>query len=358
MRSRFTLRSASLFGAASALVLAFSQLLTGCEEVSSSVARVPPTVRVAPIQEANGSRDLRLSGTLSAERSVALSFSTIGTVERVEVQEGQAVRQGDTLATLVRATYEDALGIAEAKAGQAEDAYRRLQPMYRNGTLPEVRMVEVETGRAQARLAVSMARKNLDDTVLRASASGTIAERNVEPGSAAAPLAPAFTLVQTVTMMATAPVPETQIGRVQRGMPARVTVPALGRTFEGSVREISVVANPLTRTYDAKVAIANSDGALRIGMIADVRLRVTGDEPGLLAPPEAVRVDENGQPYVFVVDDTGSVQRRQVQLTGFSGEGTMLTGDVRAGESVVISGTPMLANGMSVRVLGQRSGAE
>lgn len=314
----------------------------------------PPNVTVAAVVKADGARELHLSGTLSAERSAALSFATLGTVEQVLVQEGQAVAQGQLLATLASKSYQDALGIAEAKAKQAEDAYRRLLPMHQNKTLPEVKFVEVETGLEQARLAVSLARKSLADTELRAPASGIVASRLAEPGMNAAPGLPAFTLVQTWTLSATAPVPEMHVGKIRRGTAARVTVPALGRTFTGSVSEIAVSANPLTRTYDIKVAVPNPGGELRMGMIADIHLQVAdGQGPAgdlLAVPPEAVRVNERGAPYVFVVSPDRRLQQRQVTIAQFVGESTALASGVREGELVVTSGTPMLYDGLTVRM--------
>jgi membrane fusion protein (multidrug efflux system) len=314
------------------------------------------SVIVAPVVKADGARDLNLSGTLSAERSIALSFATLGTVEQVYVQEGQAVEAGQLLAKLSPRSYQDALGIAEASARQAEDAYRRLLPMHQNKTLPEVKFVEVETGREQAQLAVSMARKNLADTELRAPVRGIVETRRAEPGTSAMPGLPAFTLVQTGTMTAAAPVPEMQIGRIKRGQAARVTVPAIGKTFAGTVREIAVAANPLTRTYDVKVAVPNPAAELRVGMIADLHLTIAAGSavaPGaalLAVPPEAVRVDEKGAPYVFVVAPDMKLQRRAVTVDGFSGELTVLSGGVHEGELVVTSGTPMLSDGLTVRV--------
>ena len=313
-----------------------------------------PSVIAAPVVKADGARDLNLSGTLSAERSIALSFATIGTVEQVLVQEGQAVEQGQLLATLSPRSYQDVLGIAEAKAKQAEDAYRRLLPMHQNKTVPEVKFVEVETGREQARLAVSIARKNLADTELRAPAGGIVATRSAEPGMSPTPGLPAFTLVQTGTMIATGPVPEMQVAKIRRGAAASVTVPAIERTFAGTVREIAVAANPLTRTYDVKVAVPNPGGELRVGMIADVHLTIgstSGSGDLLAVPPEAVRVDEKGAPYVFVVAPDTKLQRRPVTVSGFAGELTALSGGVREGELVVTSGTPMLSDGLTVRVL-------
>lgn len=333
------------------LLVAMTLTLAACEPPPPPPRLGPPSIVAKPVTRSDGARELRLSGTLSAERSISLSFATVGTVQQVLVEEGQSVKRGQTLATLSPQSYRDALGIAQAKADQAEDAYRRLQPMYSRKTLPEVKMVEVETGRAQARLAVSMARKNVEDTVLKSPLAGTILSRNTNPGASAAPGVPAFTLVQTGTMMATAPVPEMQIAKLKRGAPARVTVPALGKTFEGTIREIAVAANPLTRTYDVKVGLPNPAGELRVGMIAEIRL-VTGDgQPELLVPPEAVRVDEKGAPYVFVATSGSRLQRRAVKIARFVGESTALAEGVREGELVVTSGTPMLSDGLEVRLL-------
>lgn len=324
----------------------------GCQQPAPPLAAPLPVVVTAPVVRADGARELNLSGSLSAERSIALSFATVGTVERVLAQEGQAVEQGQLLATLSPRSFQDALGIAEATASQAEDAYRRLLPMHQNKTVPEVKFVEVETGREQARLAVSLARKNLADTELRAPMPGVVSSRHAEPGMSAAPGLPAFTIAQTATMTATAPVAERQVAKIKRGAAARVTVAAVDKTFAGEVREIAVAANPLTRTYDVKVALPNPSGELRVGMIADIHLKIGGGGGELLAvPPQAVRVDERGATYVFVVAPDKKLQRRPVTVARFVGESTALADGVREGELVVTSGTPMLSDGLAVRVL-------
>jgi membrane fusion protein, multidrug efflux system len=315
----------------------------------------PPLVVAAPVVKAGSVREIGLAGTLAAERSIALGFATQGTVEQVFVEEGQAVAQGQILATLAARSYQDALGIAEAKAKQAEDAYRRLLPMHQNQTLPEVKFVEVETGREQADLAVSIARKNLADTELRAPVRGVVEGRHAEPGTSATPGLPAFTIAETATMTAVAPIPETQVGQIRRGVAARVTVQALQRDFAGTVREIAVAANPLTRTYDVKISVPNPGGDLRVGMIADVHLQVAAgtarSETELLAvPPEAVRIDERGRTYLFVVGADKTIARRAVTVERFVGEATALSGGVDEGEIVVTSGTPMLYDGLAVRL--------
>ena len=330
-------------------VLALCLVPAACNQPTTA-RLVLPTVVARPALRTDSARELHLSGSLAAEKSTTASFATIGTIEQVLVQEGASVKSGQILARLSPRSYEDALGIAKAKADQAEDAYRRLEPMYRNKTLPEVKMVEIETGRQQARLALSLARRNLDDTILRASEAGVVARRYVEAGANVAPGIPVVTLVQTRTMLATAPVPETQVSKVKKGDATKVTVPALKKTFDGIVREIAVIADPLTRTYEIKVALPNHSAELRVGMVAEIRLRLPGEASAIVVPPEAVRVDEAGTPCVFVVTSDHKLERRQVEVAGFIGEGTAISKGVTEGELVVTSGTPMLAHGMAVQI--------
>lgn len=349
------LRFSAVGGSMRAIVLICSlqvvATLLACQSPKAVPPALPPAVEVAQARATDSSRDLVVSGTLEAERSLPLSFAVPGTVEQVSVAEGESVSKDQVLARLWPRSFEDALGMARAKADQVEDVYRRLEPMYRNHTLPEVKWIEAMTGREEARRALSLAQRNLDDAVLRAPAAGIVARRHLEPGAVVAPGIPAVTLVQAQTVLAVAPVPETQVAGVRPGQAAVVTVPALGEQFAGTVREVGVIADPLTRTYRVRVIVPNPDGRLRLGMVATVRLHQTDTTPAVVVPPEAVRLDAAGRTCVYVVEPSERLARRIVQVSGYLGEGTALSSGVATGERVVVSGTPMLADGLSVRVV-------
>lgn len=324
--------------------------LAGCGREAVPAPRRPAAVRVAPVVEGDGARVLRLGGTVEAERALNPSFAVAGTVERVFVEVGDRVKKGQPLAALRKDSFEDALAIANAKAKQAEDAQRRLAPMHANRTLPEVKMVEVETGLEAARGAVSLARNNLADTVLRAPEAGVVAARRIESGATALPGVPAFTLVQTDSLVARARVPEKHVARVHLGDAARVRVPALDLIVDGKVTKLGVVADPLTRSYEVEVSLPNP-GDLRVGMVAELRLGVDDGAAALAVPAPAVRIDEEGRPFVYVVTDQNTVARRPVTVEGFAGEAVALSAGVARGERVVVSGTAMLAEGAAVRVV-------
>jgi membrane fusion protein, multidrug efflux system len=323
--------------------------LNGCKEEAQAPQAQPPVVRVAQVLASDSAQDLVLSGQLEADVSVAVSFGTTGSVEKVLVDEGQAIAKGQVLATLDAGSLKDQLALSQAKANQAEDAWKRMEPMHRNGTLPEIKWVEVETGRDQARSAVSMATRNLQDAVLRAPLSGLVARRSIQPGERALPGASAFTLVQTGTMLATLSVAEKDIARIRPGMAARVEVSATGTHVAGKVREIGVEADPFTRTYKVKVALPNPDGALKVGMVSQVRLSIPDRAPTPIVPPAAVLIDAQGRRYAWTLTDS-VIHRREVRTGSLVQEGLAIDSGLKVGETVVVSGTPMLSEGLHVQV--------
>lgn len=335
----------ALGGVSTSLLLA----LAGCQKDATDSVQLPPMVRTSVVTSSDSAGALVLSGELEADVSVAVSFRTLGTVQKVLVSEGQAVRAGQVLAVLDGGFQKDQLASAQAKVLQAEDAWNRLAPMHKNGTVPEIKWVEVETDRAQARSMVSTALRGVEDATLRAPLSGIVAKRSVEPGEQAPVGLPAFTIVQTGTMLATVPVAEKDVACLRSGAPARVRVDAIGQELSGKVREIGIEANPLTRTYKVKVAIPNPKGLLRVGMVSEVRLRVPGGRPAVLVPAAAVLVDAADHRFVWVETD-GVVRRRLVRVCGFLKEGVAVDSGLSAGERGVVSGTPMLSDGLHVRV--------
>ena len=104
--------------------------------------------------------------------------------------------------------------------------------------------------------------------------SGYISKRPIEPGSTASPGSPAFEIIQIDPVEVNVGVPETDVHLVKIGQKADITVPALpGNSFQGTVRVINVSADPNTRTYMTRIAVANPGHLLRVGMVAEATIR-------------------------------------------------------------------------------------
>ncbi len=137
--------------------------------------------------------------------------------------------------------------------------------------------------------------------------------------------------------------------QVAVGKEASVVLDALpGRVFHGSVVRLAPFFDPTTRTLDAEVQLANTDGTLRPGMYG--RGSITLERhPGATVLPAAAMQMSDQQRYVFVLE--GNRVRRKLVETGYdAGEWLEVKSGVLAGEQVVIAGADGLSEGSVVRV--------
>lgn len=313
----------------------------------------PIRVEVLTAEPPSGSKAFAYCGTFEPFETTPLSFSVTGTVMRVLVSEGDRVEKGQLLAVLDTTTMENAYEMARAALDRAEDAYNRLKPMYDSGSLPEIKLVEVETSLQQAKAAAAIARKNLEDCSLYATVDGFVGSRSIDPGMNVLPGITAIKIVNIDKVYAKVAVSEKDIPRIKRGQMATVTVGALGdRPFEGPVEEVGVLANPVARTYNIKIAIANDGNAIKPGMICESRIPMSETLTGVVVPNRAVQVDENGVNYVYIATDNGTrVERKNVKTGRLMTDGIEITSGLHAGEKVVVAGQQKLVDNASVQIV-------
>jgi len=336
------------------LVLTLLAIFTGCRarrEIGTFADAVRVVVqKVAP---AETGREFAYSGTISESESIPQSFSVTGTVTRVLVNEGDTVAKGQLLAELDDTSYRQTYEMVQASERQAEDAFNRLFRMYKNGNLPEVKYVEVETGLAKARAAAAVARKNVADCRLVASASGYVGKRSLDPGMVALPNLSSITIVTIDRVFARVAVPENDIVLVRKGGRASVKVGALGaREFEGTVEDVGVVADPLAHAYKVRIGVPNPDRAVKPGMFCTAVMKGLERSAGLVIPNEAVLVDETGRTFVYCLDPAGTrASVRYVKLGELLQNGIRVAEGLREGETIVVSGQQKLVDGSAVQAV-------
>ena len=334
------------------LVALGATIAGGCS--SGTVA--PESVRAIPVKTVTvetsmaGSPGREYVGVVEEESATALSFPVQGTVASLTVGEGQRVAQGKLLAQLDERNLQSVYNGAKASLKQAEDAMERLQQLYDNNSLPEIQYVEAQTKLEQARSMEEVARKNLDDCQLSAPFGGVIGQRQVEAGENVLPGQTIYTLLKTDLVKIKIPVPENEISDIASRR-ARITVAALdGRTYDGTVQERGVTANPVSHTYEAKIPLRNSDGALMPGMVCRVTMESDSTVRSVVLPNRAVQVTGRGERFVWCVRD-GKATLVPVTVGALTENGVVVTSGLSGGEQVIVDGYQKVSDGMNVEVL-------
>lgn len=308
-------------------------------------------VEVEKIKQTNGSENIAYSGTIEESDSFPLSFSSIGTVAKVYVSEGDFVKKGQLLAELNEQTYKNSYEIALAALDQAEDAYKRLKPMYEKGNLPEIKFVEVESGLLQAKAAAEIAKKSLDDCKLYSPANGIVGDRSIEPGMIALPNLASIKIVLIDKVFAKVSISENEISLIEKGDKAKIIVTALNNAeFNGTVEEIGVLADPIAHTYKIKAGIPNTKQLIKPGMLCEVNIIKKSDTKALYVPGRAVMVNEAGKNFIYTVENNRA-KRKYVKAGRLLNDGIEISGDISEGELVVVAGQQKLVDNSKVNIV-------
>jgi len=265
--------------------------------VQSAVAR---RVEVATVQPSEARLELSLPGEVEGSRDALLGAAMGGYVERVAVESGDQVRQGQVLVRVDSASHAARLRQARVEKDAAE---RELERARRLGdAIPSAQLDQAETRYQAAVAALRTAQVAVGRAVVKAPFAGTVADVEVEQGEVAAPGAPLVRLVKLHPVHVVTTVPDRDVVALREGMTVRVRTEARADWHEGTIVHINPAANTRTRAFSVDVEVPNPDASLLPGMIATVHVDAEVDGDELLVPQDWIVTRREGL-GVFVVAD-------------------------------------------------------
>ncbi|WP_298367117.1 efflux RND transporter periplasmic adaptor subunit [uncultured Lutibacter sp.] len=323
-------------------------LFFGCSEKKEETKKVKIyKVEVAKITANTEKEVLNYSGTIEADNTVSLGFMASGRVSNILVQEGQKVKKGQLLAIIDATSYKNAFDIANAGLELANDNYTRLEQLYIKGSLPERDFIAVKVAVAQANANKNLAAKNLTDTKLYAPFSGMITQKQTEIGAITAPSVPAFTIMKTDKVYATAAISESEISKLKIGSEAMVEIPSMNKIVNGKVAIINHSADALTRTFTVKVRLDNLENELLPGMISNIKINTNNTQNVISIPANTVLRDANDITYVYVVQNNIATKKR-VTIGNFMGNNVIVTNGLAINDVLVSKGYTNIKDGQKV----------
>jgi multidrug efflux system membrane fusion protein len=306
------------------------------------------------------------SGDVRARHESQLGFRVAGKISRRLVDVGAQVEAGDVLAELDPADLGLQLDAAQAAVASAQaDATLAQAERDRFATLLERQLISAsqfdaqDTGLAaaqarlqQARAQLAVARNQLGYARLTADRAGTVTSIQAEAGQVVAPGQVVATLAQDGDREVEIALPEGQLTDYRPGSVAAVSLwSAPGTVLAGTLREIAPDADSASRSYRARVSIADPDGLVALGQTARVRFDLEGAAGRLAVPLTALHVRDD-VPAVWLFDPTtGQVALRPVEVARYREDAVELSGGIDANQWLVVAGVHRLHEGQVVRAI-------
>lgn len=357
------------------------------------------TVGVAKVSRHDLAKTMTVTAELIPFQEVEVMAKVAGYVQKMYVDVGDHVAQGQLLAVLEVPEMQDDLVRAaasiqrnRAELARAKDELRRAESANQMTHLAYTRLASVlksqpglvaqqeiddAQGRdlmaaaqvAAAKSALSASQEQIkvseaEQTKLRtlmsyarvsAPFTGVVTKRFADNGSmiqagTASHLQamPIVRLSQNQLLRLVMPVPESAAGLMRKGASLDVRIPTLRKAFRGVIARTSDKVDSATRTMETEVDVPNPTGELIPGMFAEVDLTLAASKDTLAVPVSALK-ERDGTRSVYVVDASGKVAIRRVE-TGIE---TALLSEVRKGlepgDMVIVSNAGQLTAGQTVK---------
>lgn len=315
----------------------------------------PVEVKVKTVSPANGTSSEMYVGTIEAGKTADLSFIGGGTITNIPIKEGMKVGKGQLIAEVDKQIAEDGLKSARSDEAKAQDSYNRYKNMYETKSIPEAQWIEVQKALEQAKIQVSVARKQVSDCRLAAPFAGYVTSKKVQSGQNVSAGMPVATIADIRTVKVSINVPSTDMGQFHQGQRISIVVPELdGRIFPATVSEKGVIADDFTRAYNIKAVINNEDGLLLPGMICSLSGHQTVNDGGeVIIPENTVQIGFDNSHYVWLASN-GKAVRRRIETGEVSSKGIIVKSGLSTGEKIITEGAQKVYDGARIKVKSEK----
>ena len=333
----------------SILMLLGVMLISSCTSKKEQNTKAPTRVETEVVSTAMNANGQTYVGIVEECEATAVSFTGMGVVKRMLVNEGQAVSRGQLIAEMDDTQARNLLSGAEAQMTQANDALSRYKMLHDNGSLPEVQWVEIQSKVAQAKSQLEVAKKNLSDCRLVAPVSGIVGKRLVGAGETAMPSQAVVSILDISTVKVKVAIPEAEISGIGANTSSTIKVEAVNGSFTGGRIEKGVQADALTHTYDIRIHVANGQRQLLPGMVASVQFgNIEKPSKDLTLPVTAVQRKADGSLFVWTIANDSTAHRTTVRTGETMGNRIAITDGMTEGSRVVTEGYQKLSENTKV----------
>ncbi|MFM2085381.1 MAG: hypothetical protein RLZZ237_250 [Pseudomonadota bacterium] len=349
--------------ASGALALALAVTLSACSKPAPKVDEVRP-VRAIVLSSSNVDVNAEFAGEVVPRVVSQLGFRVGGKIVARKVDVGTVVKRGQVLMQLdpqdlqlSQAQAKASLASAETNRDLARAELKRYQDLrdknFVSQTVLDSKDATYKAAQSNVDAAQAAYRGQANQSgyaSLVADVDGVVTRIDAEAGQVVAAGTPVVQVARSGDKEIAIGLPEDKVETMRGVKDVVVRLWAdPSQALAGKIREISPVADPATRTYQAKVTIPDLPQA-RLGMTAVVQFASQTATPQIRVPLTAL-FNEKSQSSVWVVEN-GAVQRVAVTVGGVAGNDLLLSSGVKAGQTVVTAGANLLKPGQKVSILG------
>jgi membrane fusion protein, multidrug efflux system len=361
------------------IVIASVALLAACSKPAPAPEPIR-AVKVLTVGESGVTAGYEYAGEVRAQVEARLGFRVGGKIVKRQAEVGQRVKAGQILAQLDPQDYKlatDAANAALAAATTNRDLaaadFKRFQSLKEQSFISGAELERRETALKAAQAQLDQAKAQLANAGnqvgyanLVATVAGIVTAVDAEVGQVVQAGSPVVRIAQDGPRDVVFNVPEDRLALVAVGSAAKArrwaeagaasAAGAVGEDINGKIRELAASADPLTRTYQAKLSLP---AGVNLPLGSTVYVYPSNPLAGVQAiklPTSSLMQSSQGQTQVWLLDTaTMKVNATNVQVATADGNEAVIASGLKAGDVVVSTGVHVLSPGLKVSVFNEKA---
>lgn len=299
---------------------------------------------------------IELQGSVQTKQNLLIYPEMPGTLKKVFVKEGQAVRKGQLIARVDDGGMSSQLTQLEAQLALAKTTFERQERLWNQKIGSEIQFLQAKTSYEASVQAKASLEQQLKKSKVYAPFAGRIDKVFFEEGAVVAPGAGSalFRVVNLTEMYLEVDVPEAYVATVVNGTKTKVFIPVLNRTVDTSIHHTGSFINPGNRSFKAQVKLSNENENIKPNLTAKVQIRDYFNENAMLIPQSLLSENAEGNQFVYVIENENNktVVRRRIVETGESQDDLMeVTSGIAVGDRLVAEGARRVRDNQEVEIV-------
>ncbi|SIN83802.1 efflux RND transporter periplasmic adaptor subunit [Chitinophaga niabensis] len=329
----------------------------------SAASEIPPQadipVKLLPLQNQSASASIPVSGIFTTDDEVLLSFKTGGIIQRILVKEGDAIRQGQTVAILNPVEIDAQVQQAQLAFEKASRDHQRATNLYNDSVATLEQLQNAQTAKDIAQQQLKTAQFNRNHSVITAPRNGYVLRKLAAEGQLVGAGTPVLQTngAQSGNWLLRTSISNKEWAAIRLKDSAMVEVESVpGKTFSGIVSRRSEGIDPTTGSFAIDIRLTGEKpAAIAFGMFGKAVVHTTAQSKsstGTWAVPYDAVLDGDGNSgYVFITNDNKRAHKVKVTIAGMEKDHVIISGGLENASQLIISGSAYLTDSSTIRII-------
>ena len=295
---------------------------------------------------------VEIQGIVKSDKNIELRPELGGTIKAIYVKEGQQVAAGQLLVQLDDSSLQNSIAELNTQLELAKTTFDRQERLWNQKIGSEMQYLQAKTQKESLENNLATLRTQARKMKIIAPFSGVVDEIFPKTGELTSPQTAVVRLINLDKMYVEAEVTEAYLPIIQKGTEAVINFPSINKEITSKISQVSNYINPENRSFKVRIDISNKDKLIKPNLLADLKLLDFSSE-GIIVPSILVQQDQNGDDYVFIInqkDNENIVSKKLIKAGNEYAQQIFVSEGLTAEDTLVNSGVRLVKAGDIVKI--------